>query len=32
VDAGEVAKLHTAPEAIKQAVFDARLSAVKQVF
>jgi tRNA nucleotidyltransferase (CCA-adding enzyme) len=32
VDAGAVAKLHTAPEAIKQAVFEARLAAVKQVF
>ena len=32
VDAGAVAKLHTAPEAIKQAVFEARLAAVKKVF
>ena len=32
VDAGAVAKLHTAPEAIKQAVFEARLVAIKQVF
>ena len=31
VDAGAVAKLHTAPETIKQAVFEARLAAVKQV-
>ena len=32
VDAGAVAKLYTAPEAIKQAVFEARLVAIKQVF
>jgi len=32
VDAGAVAKLHTAPEAIKQAVFEARLAAVKKAF
>lgn len=32
VDAGAVAKRHTAPEAIKQAVFEARLEAIKQVF
>jgi hypothetical protein len=32
VDAGAVAKLYTAPEAIKQAVFEARLAAVKKVF
>lgn len=32
VDAGAVAKQHTAPEAIKKAVFDARLAAIKQVF
>ena len=31
VDAGAVAKTHTEPEAIKQAVFDARLEAIKQV-
>ena len=31
VDVGAVAKLHTAPETIKQAVFEARLAAVKQV-
>ena len=31
VDAGAVAKKHTEPEAIKQAVFDARLEAIKQV-
>lgn len=32
VDAGAVAKRYTSPEAIKQAVFEARLSAIKQVF
>ena len=32
VDAGAVAKRHAAPEAIKQAVFEARLEAIKQVF
>ena len=32
VDAGAVAKLHTAPEKIKQAVFEARLNALKAVF
>lgn len=32
VDAGAVAKLHTAPEAIKLAVYEARLIAVKQIF
>ena len=32
VDAGAVAKLHTAPEAIKQAVYAARLEAVTQVY
>ena len=32
VDAGAVAKRHTAPEAIKQAVYEARLAAVKQYF
>lgn len=32
VDAGAVAKLHTAPEAIKEAVYAARLEALKQVF
>ena len=31
VDAGAVAKKHTEPEAIKQAVLDARLEAIKQV-
>jgi tRNA nucleotidyltransferase (CCA-adding enzyme) len=30
VDAGGIAKLHTEPEKIKQAVFDARLKALKQ--
>jgi tRNA nucleotidyltransferase (CCA-adding enzyme) len=29
VDAGAVAQLHNAPEAIKQAVFEARLAALK---
>lgn len=32
VDAGAVAKLYTEPEAIKQAVYAARLDAIKQVF
>ena len=32
VDAGAVARLHTAPEAIKKAVFEARLAAVTEVF
>jgi len=31
VDAGAVAKLHTEPEKIKQAVFEARVEAIKQV-
>jgi len=31
VDVGAVAKLHNAPEAIKQAVFEARLDAIKRV-
>jgi tRNA nucleotidyltransferase (CCA-adding enzyme) len=31
IDAGAVAKQHTAPEMIKKAVFEARLEAVKQV-
>jgi tRNA nucleotidyltransferase (CCA-adding enzyme) len=31
VDAGAVAKLHTEPEKIKQAVFEARMEAVKRV-
>lgn len=31
VDAGAVAKLHATPDAIKQAVFAARLEAIKQV-
>lgn len=32
VDAGAVAKLYATPEAIKQAVFEARLVAIKQFF
>lgn len=31
IDAGAVAKIHSEPEKIKQAVFEARLAAVKQV-
>jgi len=32
VDAGAVAKLHAEPEAIKKAVFEARLAAVREFF
>ena len=31
VDAGAVAKLHTEPEKIKQAVFEARVEAIKRI-